>query len=37
MLLFLNDYEQTFHISRMCVSQKGKGVLMWNLQHVIFI
>ena len=26
-----------FHISHVCISQKVKGVLMWNLQHIISI
>ena len=31
--MFLNDCKQTFYISH--ISQKVKGVLMWNLQHII--
>ena len=34
--MFLNVCKQTFHISHVRISQKVKGVLMWNLQHVIF-
>ena len=37
MLLLLNVCKQTFHISHLRVSQKVKGILMWNLQHIIFI
>ena len=36
-LLILNVCKQTFHISHVRISQKVKGVLMWNLQHIIFI
>ena len=36
-LLFLNVCKQTFHISHVHISQKVKGVLMWNLWHIIFI
>ena len=36
-LLFLNVCKQTFHISRVRIYQKVKGVLMWILQHIIFI
>ena len=36
MLLFLNVCKQTFHTSHMHMSQKVKGVLTWNLQHIIF-
>ena len=32
-----NVSKQTFHISHVCISLKVKGVLMWNLQHVIFV
>ena len=35
--MFLNVYKQTFHISHVHISQKVKGVLIWNLQHIIFI
>ena len=35
--MFLNVCKQTFHISNVCISQKVKGVLMWNFQHIIFI
>ena len=35
--MFLNICKQTFHKSHMRISQKVKGVLMWNLQHIIFI
>ena len=35
--MFLNVCEQTFHISYVRISQKVKVVLMWNLQHIIFI
>ena len=34
---FWNVCKWTFHISHARISQKAKGVLMWNLQHVIFI
>ena len=33
----LNVCKQIFHISHVRISQKVKGVLMWNLQHIIFI
>ena len=33
----LNLCNQTFHISHVLISQKVKGVLMWKLQHIIFI
>ena len=33
--MFLNDCKQTFYISHVRISQKVKGVLMWNLQHII--
>ena len=36
-LLFLNVCKQTFYISHVYLSQKLKGVFMWNLQHIIFI
>ena len=35
--MFLNVCKQIFHITHMRISQKVKGVLMWNLQHAIFI
>ena len=35
--MFLNACKQTFHRSHMHMSQKVKGVLIWNLQHTIFI
>ena len=35
-LFFLNVCEQTFHIPHVRVSQDVKGVLMGNLQHIIF-
>ena len=35
--LFLNVCKQTFHISHARTSQKVKGVLIWNLQHTIFM
>ena len=35
--MFLNVCKQTFLISYMRISQKAKGVLMWNLQHIIFM
>ena len=35
--MFLNVCKQTFHKSHMCMSQKVKGVLIWNLEHIIFI
>ena len=37
LLLFLNVCKQTFHISNVDISQNVKDVLMWNLQHVIFM
>ena len=36
-LLFLNVCKQTFDTSHVRISQQVKGVLMWNLQHIIFI
>ena len=36
-LLFLYVCKQSFHISHMRLSQKVKGVVMWNLQHIVFI
>ena len=35
--MFLNVCKQTFQISQVRISQKVKGVLMWNLKHAIFI
>ena len=35
--MFLNVCKETFHISHVLISQKVKGVLMWNLRHIIFI
>ena len=35
--MFLNVCKETFHISHVRISQKVKGVLMWNLRHIIFI
>ena len=35
--IVLNICEKTFYISSKRISQKVKGVLMWNLQHFIFI
>ena len=35
--MFLNVWKQTDHITHVRISQKVKGVLMWNLQHIIFI
>ena len=35
--MFLNVCKQIFYISHLRLSQKVKGVLMWNLQHNIFI
>ena len=32
-----NRLKQTFHISNVRISQKVKGVLTWNLQHIIFM
>ena len=34
--MFLNVCKQTFPISHVRISQKVKGVLLWNLQHIIF-
>ena len=34
---FLNVCKQTFNISRVLKSQKVQCVLMWDLQHIIFI
>ena len=36
-LLFLNVCKQCFNISHVRILQKVKGVLMQNLQHIIFI
>ena len=36
-LLFLNVCKQTFVTSHVRISQQVKSVLMWNLQHIIFI
>ena len=33
----MNVCKQTFHISHMRISQKVKGILMWNVQQIIFI
>ena len=33
----LNVWKQTFHISLMRISEKVEGVLMLNLQHIIFV
>ena len=35
--MFLNVSKQTFHIPHVHISQNVKDVLMWNLQHIIFI
>ena len=35
--MFLNICKNTFHIFYVCISQKVKCALMWNLQHTIFI
>ena len=35
--MFLNVCKRTFHISRVRISQKLVGVLMWNLKTVIFM
>ena len=35
--MLLNDCKQTFHISRVPLCQKVKGILMSNLQHVNLI
>ena len=35
--MFLNICKQTFHISHVHISQKVKGVLLQNIQHIIFI
>ena len=35
--MFLNVCKQAFHKSHLCISQKVKGILMWNHQHIIFI
>ena len=32
--MFLKICKQTFHISHVCIFQKVKGVLMWNIQHI---
>ena len=32
--MFLNVCKQILHISHVRISQKVKGVLMWNLQHI---
>ena len=32
-----NVCKQIFYISRVCISQKVKGVLMWIFWHIIFI
>ena len=31
----MNVCKQTFHISHVRISQKVKGLFMWNLQHII--
>ena len=36
MLLFLNVCRETFQISSLYITQKVKGVLMWNLQTYDF-
>ena len=36
-LLFLIVCKQTFHKSQVRISQKVKGIFIWNLQHIIFI
>ena len=36
-ILFLNVCKQTFHISHVRISQELKGILMWNLKHIVFI
>ena len=36
-LLFLNAWTQTFYISQVRISQKVKGDLMWDSQHIISI
>ena len=35
--MFLNVCKQTFHICHVRISQQVKGILIWNLQHIIFI
>ena len=35
--MFLSVCKQTFYKSHVRISQKVEGVLMWNLQHIIFI
>ena len=35
--MYLNVCKQNFHISHVRISQRVSGVLMWNLQHIIFI
>ena len=35
--MFLNVCKQTFYISPVRISQKVKGALAWNLQHIIFM
>ena len=36
-LLLLNVYKQTSHISHVRLSQKVKSVITWNLRHTIFM
>ena len=36
-MLFLNVCKQPFHITHVCISQKVKSLLVWNLQHIVFI
>ena len=35
--MFMNVCKQTFHMSHVRLSQKVKGVLTWNLRHIISI
>ena len=32
--MFVNVYKQAFHVSHGHLSQKVKGVLMWDLHHM---
>ena len=36
-LLFPNICKQTFHISDVCISQKVKGILMWNTYSTHYV
>ena len=35
--MFLNVCKETFHVSHVHASQKVKDILMWNVQHIIFM